>query len=555
MRFLLAGHAIPLVLLFLFSLFASQKLLTDKFYTSHDGEGHVIRMIDFDEVFREGQIPVRIAKRIHYGLGYPFFTFNYPFVYYLGEAFHVSGLSYVSSFKALLVLSVIVGSVALYFFTLPFFGRIPAFASAFFIIFAPYKFLNMYVRGNVAESLGFAFIPLLLLAIERFIRNEKYKNALLISSISLLILSHNITAMVGVVLGVSYFVWRISKINKKPDFKNIAISVFSAVLITSFFWLPVVVETKVTKLSELASDYKDFFPTFQEVFYSPWGFGPYKPGFLPGKMSPQIGVMHEVFFVLAVAFFLIHLIKKQIREKERLFLFFIMVGAISLFLALPASKSLWEVFPPLRYVQLPWRFIGYVTLSCSVAAGYLISQIGKPRFQIVVFLLIVPILIYANRNHIRVNQYIDFHNPFLESETYSLSTTSRNEHMPKDAPQIFSKPNPNGDMPPSAGVSTRTVWKSNYHKFIVNAASDIAFRDNTHFFPGWSAVVDGKTARIEADKDDFRRLRIPVPKGKHTVEFFFRETPYRLLADIVSLSTIMLLVARGLFGKKFFTRL
>lgn len=545
-KILINKNLVFILLIFLFSLFASSKLFTNKFYTSHDGEGHVIRMIEFDQAFKDGQVPVRLAKKINYGLGYPFFNFNYPFIYYLGEGFHLLGLSEVASFKTLMVISVILGGLSLYFLTLAFFGKIGAFVSALFFIFAPYKFLNMYVRGNVAESVGLSLIPLLLFSLDYFIKGGKLKNIFLVAVLSILILSHNITAIIGVSLAIFYFIFKIINLkNKRKIIKDFIILLFLSLLLTTFFWLPVLTEARLTKISELTTDYKDFFPNFGELIYSPWGFGAYKQGEFPGKMSPQIGLVHQLMFVVALIILGFKFIKKtRLLEKDKILLFFVGLSFLSFFLSLSFSKFLWDNFYPLQLVQIPWRFVGYLTLGFSIAAGYFISELPlsqKPKV-IIVFLLIL-LVIYANRNHIRVNQYVDFQNPFLKNQIYGPSTTSKDEHMPKLAPRIFEIPNQNGDIIPiTSGTSKRTVWKSNYHQFLVNLKFDGEFRDNTSYFPGWVAQVDGKETKINYKKDEFVRLRIGVPKGQHKLEFFFKDQGLGLFADVVSLVTFLVLI-------------
>lgn len=539
------ANIILILLIFAFSLFASSKLLTNKFYTSHDGEGHVIRMIEFDQAISDGQIPVRLAKGINYGLSYPFFNFNYPAVYYLGEGFHLLGLSYVDSFKAIMFLSVFIGSTSLFLLTLPYFGYLGAFVSALFFIFTPYRFLNMYVRGDVAESFGLSLIPFVILSIDHFLKQGRWKNIFLIFSFTILILSHNITAMLGFFLGISYFIFKvINKKDRKKIIENFFLTFSISLLLTTFFWLTVLLESKLTKLVELTEDYKNFFPTLGEIIYSPWGFGAYIQGAVAGKMSVQIGIIHELVFILALIIFSWKLkTKKSLGNPEKFVLFFIFVSLLSLFLALPVSKFFWDNFYPLKLVQLPWRFVGYITLGFAICAGYLIGRIKSLKLKIVTIVLLITILIYSNRNHIRVNQYVDFQNPFLKNQIYGPSTTSKDEHMPLLAPRIFQIPNQNGDIiPVTSGTSKRTVWKSNYHKFLVDLKSNGEFRDNTSYFPGWVAQIDGKETEINYKKDEFVRLRINVSKGFHKVEFFFKDQGLRLVADIVSLVTFLIII-------------
>lgn len=542
----------PILLILLFSLFAAQKLFTDQFYTSHDGEGHVIRMIEFHEAILDGQVPVRIAKHINHGLGYLFFNFNYPLIYYLGEVNHLLGFSYEASFKVLLFLSVFLGGIGVYFFLKRHIDQFGAITGAIFYILVPYRFLNIYVRGNIAESFALALLPFFFLAIDLLF--TQYKRKFLVFSILLaaLILSHNITAMLTVGFGGLYFLFNLRQVkNKKKLLLHTGIWMGVSLLLAAFFWIPVVVESRLTRLSELMSDYKDFFPTLQEVIYSPWGFGGYKSGISPGKMSPQIGLVQEGILLLSFLIFGVRaIVRKKIDKTDGFFLSFIGMFFVSLFLLLPVSKFLWDLLPPLQLVQLPWRFLGYITFAAAVAAGYLINVLPKKRYKIVLIVLLVGALMYTNRNHIRVNQYYPFFSPFSATGVYGPSTTSRDEHMPIWAPRIYTNPNQNGDVfPKDAGKSTREVWKSNYHTFIVNLSKPAAFRDNTTYYPGWSAKLDGKETPILYAKDPYGRLLVEVPKGQHTVEFNFGETSYRLLADIISIMAFLGLLLWMFFGK------
>lgn len=529
------NHVIFLVFIFLFSLFASQKLFNDKFYTTHDGGGHIIRMEEFHESFMDGQIPVRLAKRINHGTSYPFFNFNYPLIYYFGEALHLFGFSFVSVFKVIMFLSILIGAVGMYFFALLHLDRMGAFVSSIFFTIAPYKFLNIYVRGNPAESFALSLIPILFFAIEQVLKKNRWGGIILTSILTLLILSHNITAMIAILLGILYFLFRLKfvKKDKKIILKHFSLYFFFALLLSAFFWVPVIIESPQTKISELTWDYRDSFPSLQELIYSPWGFGAYKQGDFPGKMSPQIGVLHEFMIVFGIGFLLF-------RKRNRMLLFFLTVSLLAFFLATPASKILWDSFYPLRLVQIPWRFVGYVVLGASFIAGFLVYTIKYRILQIVATAILLILLLYTNRNHVRVNMYIDYESPFLEKDVYDLSTTSKSEHMPKFAPYIYKDPNPDGDIVlPSVGESKRLVWKSNYHAFDVTTYEDALFRDNTSYFPGWRATIDGQETEILHKEDQLVRLLVKVPKGTHRVEFFFGEPWYRLVADIISLSTMI----------------
>lgn len=543
MKLLKNIHALFLLLILFFALFASQKLFTPQFYTSHDGEGHVIRMIEFHESLADGQFPVRIAKRLMRGLSYPYFNFNYPLIYYAGEVFHLSGLSFVDSFKALMVVSFITSGVSMYFLSRNYFDNLSAFVTAVFYMIAPYKFLNMYVRGSVAECIGLSLIPLLFLSIEHIVQKKRWSPVFFTIVASTLILTHNLTAMIVLPLGIAYFFIRILALKKKYLLtKNLVTGIIVTILLTSFFWIPVAFETRLTRLSELTGGYEKFFPSLQEVIYSPWGFGFYEQGARPGKMSPQIGLAHLLFSALGMCVLVGWLLKKRIvSDTEKFVIFFVAVSSICLFLTLPLSRFIWELLPPLQMMQFSWRFVGFILLGSSLLVGYLIYKIPSQKLKIALSVIAISFLLYTNRNHIRVNQYVDFTSPFEKSQTYSHSTTVKDEHTPLWAPRIYKDPNQQGDIiPPSAGISKRVIWKSNYHKFELDLQSKADFRDNTSYFPEWIAKVDGRQVPINYREDQFGRLRVDnLSSGKHTVEYFFREPWYRFMGNYITLTTLL----------------
>lgn len=524
--------------LILLSFYAGSKLLSTAFFTSHDGPGHVIRIIDFHESFKEGQIPVRISKRLDNGLGYPFYNFNYPLVYYLSEPFMFAGINAVSAFKALLFISIITGALGMYFFAREYFGKAPSFVAATFYIFAPYRFLDVYVRGNVGEALGLSMLPVFLLSILLVQRRHRIGALLFVASLSFLILIHNITAMFGFGIGVVLYGFNVLVLKRKPCIKTLMMSLFFVIGLTAFFIVPVAIETRLTRLPTLGYEYENFFPSLKEIIYSPWGFGLWKSGPYPGKMSPQLGLIHELVSFLAIGVLLLTILKRKVKSQEKITVFFTAVIIVSLFLTLPASRIIWSRIYFLQVIQMPWRFVGYATLGASLLAGYFVSKVGRIQFPVLFFL--VALVLYANRNHISVNQYISFTNPFNQNGVYWHSTAAYAEHTPAGVPIFSAEPNHNGDIIYASGSATRTQWKSNYQRFVVNLDKGSYFRNNIYYFPGWTATIDGKQAPIQYNKDPLRRLYIYVPQGHHIVEFRFGETWYRAVGDVISVVTLLI---------------
>src|SRR5258708_1724992 len=115
------------------------------YYTSHDGEGHIIRMDGFYHAFLDGQFPVRWSKRLYFGYGYPFFNFNYPSTYYFGLPVMLLGYSATTAMKTETVVMYVASAVLMFLYlrrkvSWPF-----AILGAVIYIYAPYRLLNIYV--------------------------------------------------------------------------------------------------------------------------------------------------------------------------------------------------------------------------------------------------------------------------------------------------------------------------------------------------------------------------------------------------------------------------
>jgi len=89
-----------------------------------------------------------------------------------------------------------------------------------------------------------------------------------------------------------------------------------------------------------------------------------------------------------------------------------------------------------------------------------------------------------------------------------------------------------------------TERKNERHRYIIDAKVPTQVVDNTLYFPGWKARVNGQEVPIEYQDQNWRGLiTFPVPAGKNEVEVVFGQTLVRKLAAAITLvSFAMLLV-------------
>ena len=127
-------------------------------YFSHHDTLQIIRIFEMRKCFADLQIPCRWVPDMGYGNGYPLFNFYGVMPYYLGAIVSFI-LGYIGAAKFLFFLPLVLGGIGMYFLGKELFGKIPGTIAALLYLFAPYRALDTYVRGDVGESFALAIIP------------------------------------------------------------------------------------------------------------------------------------------------------------------------------------------------------------------------------------------------------------------------------------------------------------------------------------------------------------------------------------------------------------
>src|SRR3990167_9100850 len=146
-------------LLIVFSLIPLFNLLTPGLPVTHDGQDHVARIANFYLSLSEGNVIPRWANNLNWGYGHPILMFLYPLPSYLASVFHFLGLSLVDSVKAVFGFSYILSGLFMFLWLRNFLGKFPAMVGAIIYLYAPYRFVDLFVRGAIGEHVAFIFVP------------------------------------------------------------------------------------------------------------------------------------------------------------------------------------------------------------------------------------------------------------------------------------------------------------------------------------------------------------------------------------------------------------
>ncbi len=519
-------------------LYAVFPLLRYQFFDSHDGFFHLIRLAEFDKAIRAGQFPPRWAPGLAGGLGAPVFNYLYPLVYYLGGFFHLLGFSLAASIRLLFVLGLGLGFWFTFLFLKNYFSVFASLVGAFFYVFAPYTFSNIYVRGTLAEFWALMLLPGLFGLTKKIFLSKKitplnlFLFALLGAS---LITAHNIVALWGLIFFLIFIVFCFGK-----KFFIFSFPVLTALGLSAFFWLPALLEMPLAHLSkERAFNWWDHFPTIRQLVYSPWDYGVSLPG--PGdSMSFQVGPPHLLLFLSALLLITIYFFKKQIKLSSPIIkplILFILASFFLIFLMNHRSSFLWQNLPFLPRTQFPWRFLGFLNFTLVFPITFLFNEIISFKklfwvnFIILIFLTITIAFYYP---YPRIKREIS-EEKVLGSPEASQTTTTANEVLPIWAPLDYYRYDFNLALP-CQDFYCQTVINLDQEKEVVFAK---------FYFPSWQSNLGNLHPQEKTGL-----IAINLPGGEHNLRVYWQESKIQKIANTVSLFSLVVIAGYGLLIRK-----
>ncbi|MBI5045133.1 MAG: hypothetical protein HZC02_04350 [Candidatus Levybacteria bacterium] len=522
-----------LVLLFL-SLPLIAPFFQKGYFTTHDGEWAVVRLADMYREVRDGQIPPRFSGNLNSGYGYPLFQYAYPMPYYLGLVLYLFQIGLVDSIKILFASTVFLSGVAMFFLSRSLWkSNIAGIVSAILYMYAPYRLVDLYVRGSIGESIASVFFPLILLTMLSLRERITPVRVVLLSLLTAsLVLTHNIMAVLFLVIILGFFIYFLIE----KDFLTIKASLIGIVggfMLSAYFWIPALLEKKYILLSIIPiADRSLHFVSLNQLILPTWGYGTPTD---PDAFTYQIGLAHIfVVFLIGVTFFL----KKKDLMRNITTLFFILIS-VFLFLMFPLSKVIWENTPLLHEINYPWTCLMPIIFLSSIIAGKTAITNFFPLQKIIVGIACVA-AIFFGITYARPNKIVDNGDGFYF--TNDATTTSSKELMPlwvKDIPQV----RPKNKIEIIKGIGNISPLHITSHKalFETDLKTDAIIRFNTIYFPQWEWKVDGKNTPYSYN-NRVGVMDAHFTKGHHNISIVLRDTPIRIISNSISFVTFVVFV-------------
>ena len=539
-----------IVYLFL-SVFAILPFFNGGFFNIHDNT-QIERVYEMSVAIRDGMFPVRWVSDLGYGFGYPIFNFYSVLPYYIGGFLVIAGFSALLSTKLIFVLAIIGSGLSMYILANRFFGNIAAITAAIVYLYFPYHAVNVFVRGDLAELFAYCFLPLVLLGFfDLYYKVEKNKSSklpILISSIalSLIVLSHNLTAfMLFIFLGI-FITWSIiiSK-NKKRLLFNYFLALVLGFLLSAFYSIPAIAEMGFTNvISQVGggSDYRDHFICLPQLWNSVWGFGGSAPGCLDG-ISFKLGKLNIIIVVISFFLFGFTFIKTK---KNFLTSYFFVSVILAIFMTLEISSFIWSL-PFMDFLQFPWRFLNIVGLFTSLIFAYFIRLILKfygYKFSLVIASLLIGITLYFNQPLFNAQKIVPLSDINFTSYEHIAWKTSKisDEYLPRG----FTKPKSESDIPAEKleilkgdGKINNVILRNNHISADIVMKGKGEMRVNLAYFPAWNIYIDSSRISYVIKNNG---LYFSVPEGQEHIDIKFVQTPVEVAANTLSFIGLVLIL-------------
>jgi hypothetical protein len=500
-----------------------------------DLSNHFRFTLPFYEALRTGHFHPGWLAESNHGFGDASFRFYPPALYYLLSLFRaISGNWYVAMVATFGSLSVL-GAAGMYLWAREFTSSVNAMWAAMFYAAAPYHVNELYQALLLAEFAAAAILPFVFLFAERVCRHRRPRDlGGLAAAYALVVLTHLPLAVIGSLALGFYCLLRIDRKKIAATIAALALSFAAGLAASAWYWV-----TMISELGWIRADNVNPEP----------GLG-YRENFVLSTLSADhlnVWWMNILLASMLAMFWpaLILLTRKsdpnlsKTREPGPIVGQLGALGlllALTLFMATPLSRPLWNLIHPLQETQFPWRWFVITSLAGPLLLAFAVplwrQLINTPKRPIV-FLACGTVAISLAFTVGQIIREARWLTPAQFEQT--LKGIPGSASVYQWLPIWVHEPLP--QMSALVDAGTRGVqietWEPERRVFRVAAGAALDARVKTFFYPHWTATANGRQLSTRPDQQGTMLVTLPGEAAEVTVEF--REPKRMRLATGLSL--------------------
>lgn len=523
----------------------------------HDALLHYYRIPAISELWQNGIFFSRWAPDLIYGYGSPLFNFYPPLSAYLLTALysfvgHNGPLAYSLSYAVALALT----ALSMFLLGRRLFGSTGGLLASAAYTWSPHVLLQTYSRGSLSNALALALAPLAAWAMLRVIARPMGRRVAFAALIvALMLASHTAAGLlfIPVLLLLALAAPRLLH-DGDPPLRAGLVALLLGVALAAFIWLPALLEIGATRYAASVGPGSDFRDHFAAVFSWP---PPLIAGLAKTPLPHSAGLTQLLLGAAAIPFALRSWWRqKRQRHARALAAFVALAGLLGLsvfFFTTPAATWFWEHVALLRQLQFPWRLLDLPVFLLALPVAWW-ATVLRDRWRpwllgaavALIFLNAAPYLYPARL--LTLPRQPTLADATRAQQTYGIIGLTAWGEYSSDQIERW----PGG--PPFPGADRgaplfeklrlpQTVALRAARGGLLNATWELsvpapaAATVSVHYFPGWSAQIDGDQASIQTDERG--RMHIDLPAGLHELSLAWTRTPARWLADGLSLLSLL----------------
>jgi hypothetical protein len=540
----------------------------------------VYRIPVINSLWEQGILFARWLPDLVYGYGSPLFLFYPPLsAYLLTLCYWLVGENVPLAINLFFLLTLIGTAIGIFLAARQLFDNMGGLIATAAYIWSPHVLLQPYSRSSLSTALALALLPWaiygVLLLGQLVTRRRIVGTAVCIAAI---FLSH--VASSFLFLGpLLLFGLAVSWLS--PQGRIAAVGILLAILLglglATFFWLPALTEIQFTRYDTEVDKVN-----YQDFFAAVWQWPP-RPiaGLANAQLPHSAGVLQQGLGLLAGVLAVWNLRRRGTVDNSQDWLtaISVLLGGSVLFLTTPLSDWVWANSTLLQALQFPWRLLDIPTLFLSLACGWwgandrfhtvTTAPDQRPHYRLALpvvtwrvgimsgFLLILgnglPYL-YPPRTAMLPSQ------PTLEDITRIQQTngiiglTGWGEYSSESVTVWPAGPASVG-ADNQATLAQKLLDRGNVQIIestpwsltaVLLQPQPLTLSFASHYFPGWTATIDGKETAVFAD--ELGRLTVPLPSRAKDLRIAFEHTPVRWVGDIISSLAFVIAVGMLLPG-------
>jgi 6-pyruvoyl-tetrahydropterin synthase related domain len=516
-------------------------LTTVDWFDSHEGASYVVRTVEWAAGMQAGQIYPRWSPDLYGGYGSPFFVFYAPAVYATAAALAAVGFDPVTALKIVIALASVASGLGMYALVIGETRRSDAaLLAALLYLAAPYRLADLYWRGDLAEFVCLAIVPvaLALYRATAFSLSPSRTAAAATGAAAahaLAILCHTLLGLWSTLLLALVLIATGYDLARRHAWRRVAVlaaSFTAALTLSAVYVLPALIYRNLVRIDAMSAAYFDPRNNWLSI------------GRLFARDTFQVGplVVAAAGLTLAAA-----LRDRTAGRRAAVWL----AGALGLvLLTLPQATSLWTPgrIPFGALIQFPWRLLGPASLLSAVAAGVAwqaVVQRSSPwRSSMALALGGIALLLLA-WPRVTVTPFLRATIPRDPAaiRRAMISTTVVDEYLPRTAPRAPLHPR-DSLLAASHDVELQDFWSDagwqvlSLHAKRAGASAVVA----SHQFPGWQIETVGGASAAAAltSEDGLLAIRLPAP-GSYVVRLRYDGTAASTVGAALSLAAALLM--------------